>query len=130
MGTGPSLVDEGFPVIDQAKNHEGLVGTSVSIVTEDFLTKHPGFPQKWNQARLKALQEIQANPDVFYQFAFKASNNLPISVVKESYPVNQYPVEPLTSESLKLLGSTKQFLVGQQLLKSDFEIKEWTVSSP
>ncbi|MBD2214797.1 ABC transporter substrate-binding protein [Nostoc linckia FACHB-104] len=130
MGTGPTVISQGFPSIDQAKDHEGLVGTGVSIVTEEFLAQHPDLPQKWNQTRQQALQEIKANPEAFYQFAAKASGDAPLAVVKESYPLNLYPNEPFTPEGLKLLNSTKQFLADQKLLKSDFEIKDWQVPNP
>ncbi|MBH8572426.1 ABC transporter substrate-binding protein [Nostocaceae cyanobacterium CENA369] len=130
MGAGPTLVSQGFPAIDRAKDHQGLVGTGVSVVTENFLSRHPELPQKWNQIRRQALQEIKANPEAFYQFAAQASGNVPLAIVKESYPLDLYPTEPFTPEGLKLLNSTKQFLADQKLLKSDFEIKDWQISNP
>ncbi|WP_242051236.1 ABC transporter substrate-binding protein [Nostoc spongiaeforme] len=130
MGAGPTLASQGFPVLDQAKDHQGLVGTGVSVVTENFLSRHPELPQKWNQMRLQALQEIKANPEEFYQFAAQASGNVPLAIAQESYPINLYPTEPFTPEGLKLLNSTKQFLAEQKLLKSDFDIKDWQISNP
>ncbi|MCF4967390.1 ABC transporter substrate-binding protein [Nostoc sp. CMAA1605] len=129
-GAGPTLVSQGFPVIDQAKDHQGLVGTGVSVVTENILARHPELPQKWNQIRLEALQDIKANPEAFYQFAAQASGNVPLAIAKESYPVELYPTEPFTPEGLQLLNSTKQFLARQKLLKSDFEIKDWQIPNP
>jgi sulfonate transport system substrate-binding protein len=130
MGTGPMLVAQGFPVIDQAKDHQGLVGTGVSVVTENLLSRYPQLPQKWNQIRQQALQDIKANPEEFYQFAAQASGNVPLAIVKESYPLDLYPTEPFTPQGLKLLNSTKQFLADQKLLKSDFDIKDWQISNP
>ncbi|MBR8841019.1 MAG: ABC transporter substrate-binding protein [Stigonema ocellatum SAG 48.90 = DSM 106950] len=130
MGSGPMVIAQGFPVIDQAKDHHELVGTGVSIITEELLSQHPDLPQKWNKIRQQALQEIKANPEAFYQFAAKASGDMPLAVVKESYPLNLYPTEPFTPEGLKLLNSTKQFLTNQKLLRSDFDIKNWQVPNP
>jgi len=130
MGAGPTVIAQGFPVIDQAIDHQGLVGTGVTIATVAFLSKHPDFPQKWNQIRQQAVQEIKANPEVFYQFAAKASGGLSLPAVKESYPLSLYPPQPFTPEGLKLLNSTKQFLVAQKLLKSDFNIKDWQIPNP
>lgn len=130
MGAGPILVSQGFPAIDQAKDHQGLVGTGVSVVTENFLSRHPELPPRWNQMRRQALQEIKANPEAFYQFAAQASGNVPLAIAKESYPLDLYPTEPFTPEGLKLLNSTKQFLVNQKLLKSDFDIKDWQIPNP
>ncbi|MBD2534439.1 ABC transporter substrate-binding protein [Nostoc flagelliforme FACHB-838] len=130
MGAGPTLVSQGFSAIDQAKDHQGLVGTGVSVVTENLLSRHPELPQKWNQIRRQALQEIKANPEEFYQFAAQASGNVPLAIAKESYPLDLYPTEPFTPQGLELLNSTKQFLADQKLLKSDFEIKDWQIPNP
>jgi NitT/TauT family transport system substrate-binding protein/sulfonate transport system substrate-binding protein len=53
---------------------------------------------------------------------------MPLPVVKESYPLNLYPQEPFTPEGLQLLNSTKKFLTDQNLLKSDFNVKDWMVT--
>jgi NitT/TauT family transport system substrate-binding protein/sulfonate transport system substrate-binding protein len=128
MGAGPLLVTKGWKSIDEAKNHKGLVGTGVTVVTNKILAKHPQLPQKWNQMRQKALQEIQANPEAFYKFAAEASGDMPLPVVKESYPLNLYPQEPFTPDGLELLNSTKKFLADQNLLKSDFNVKDWMLT--
>jgi sulfonate transport system substrate-binding protein len=130
-GSGPLLASKGFATLDQAKDHQGLVGTSATVATEDVLANYPNLPQKWNQIRQRALQEIKANPEEFYQLLAKLSNDrYPLPVIKESYEVSLYPDQPFTSEGLKLLNSTKQFLADQKLLKSEFEIKDWQVSMP
>lgn len=130
-GSGPLLASKGFAILDQAKNHEGLVGTSTTVATEEFLSNYPNLPQKWNQIRQRALQEVKANPEEFYQFLGKLSNDrYPLPVIKESYEISLYPDQPFTPEGLKLLNSTKQFLADQKLLKSDFEIKDWQISTP
>ncbi|MBD1843451.1 ABC transporter substrate-binding protein [Cyanobacteria bacterium FACHB-63] len=129
-GSGPLLATQGFVTLDQAKNHEGLVGTSATVASEEILANYPNLPQKWNQIRQRALQEAKANPEEFYQFLAKASNDrYPLPVIKESYDVALYPDQPFTSEGLKLLDSTKQFLADQKLLKSEFDIKDWQVST-
>lgn len=130
MGAGPLMASKGFPVIDEAKNHNGLVGTGVSVVTGEILAKHPQLPQRWNQIRQKALRDMQANPEAFYQFAAEASGGMPVPVVKESYPLNLYPEQPFTQEGLQLLNSTKKFLADQGLLKSDFQVTDWMVTQP
>lgn len=130
MGAGPMLLEQGFRSLDQARNHDGLVGTGVSIITEASLAKYPELPKKWNQIRIKALEDIKANPEAFYQFAAKESGGLSLSAVKASYPLDLYPTEPLSEKGLQLLDSTKQFLADQKLLKADFEIKAWQVANP
>ncbi|MCG6136529.1 MAG: ABC transporter substrate-binding protein [Nostoc sp. LLA-1] len=125
MGAGAILMSQGFPSIDQAKDHRGLVGTGVSVATEDILSRHPELPRQWNQVRQTALQDIKANSEEFYQFVAEASGDVPIAIAKESYPLDLYPTEPFTPEGLELLNSTKQFLADQKLLRSDFDIKDW-----
>jgi sulfonate transport system substrate-binding protein len=130
MGVGPTLLEQGYRSIDQARNHDELVGTGVSIITEASLAKYPELPKKWNQIRLKALADIKANSEAFYQFAAKESGGLSLSAAKASYPLDLYPTEPFSDRGLGLLNSTKQFLAEQKLLKSDFDIKDWQVTNP
>lgn len=130
LGSGPALLERGFRSIDQASNHDGLVGTSVSIITEATLKQYPDLPKKWNQVRQQALADLRANPEAFYQFALKESGGLSLAAVKASYPLELYPNEPFTDQGLKLLNSTKQFLADQKLLRSDFDIQAWRVANP
>ncbi|MBD2095777.1 ABC transporter substrate-binding protein [Trichocoleus sp. FACHB-591] len=130
MGVGPTLLEQGFRAIDQASTHDDLVGTGVSIVTEAALAKYPELPKQWNQTRQKALADIKANSEAFYQFAAKESGGLSLSAAKASYPLNLYPTEPFNDRGLQLLNSTKDFLAEQQLLKSDFDIKDWQAANP
>jgi NitT/TauT family transport system substrate-binding protein/sulfonate transport system substrate-binding protein len=118
------LIAQGYPAIDQAKNHKELVGSGVTVITEDFLKKNPKFAEKWEKVRLKALADIKANPDAFYKFASKASGYSE-EISKQAYPVELFSNEAFFAEGLQLLNSTKQFLADQKLLKNNFEIKEW-----
>jgi NitT/TauT family transport system substrate-binding protein/sulfonate transport system substrate-binding protein len=124
IGTGPLLKAKGFPVADVAIKHPDLPGTSVTVVTEAFLAKHPNLPQKWNQIRKAAVQDIKANPQQYYKFLAQTSG-YPLDVVKESFPVTQFPEEPLSPRGIELLEGTKQFLVSQKLAKSDFKLSDW-----
>lgn len=127
ISTGPMLVAQGFPVIDEAAKHPDLQGTSVTVVTEAFIKKHPGFPQQWNQIAARAQQEIKAYPQEYYKFHAQVSG-YPIDVIKASYPVQQFPDQPFPTQGLKLLEGTKKFLVSQGLAKSDFKLADWIIS--
>lgn len=130
MGVGPTLLEKGFRSIDQASQHEGLVGTGVSVITETALAKYPELPRKWNTIRQQALADIKTNADKFHQFAAEAGGGLTLSAAKASYPLDLYPTEPFNQRGLQLLSSTKQFLLEQKLLKSDFDIQDWQVTTP
>jgi NitT/TauT family transport system substrate-binding protein/sulfonate transport system substrate-binding protein len=125
-GTGPLLQSKGFPVIDEAINHPDLPGTSVTVVTEAFLAQHPDLPQKWNQIKQAAVKDIKANPEEYYKFHAQVSG-YPVGIVKASIAIEQFPEEPIPAKGIQLLQGTKQFLVSQKLVKSDFELKDWIV---
>ncbi len=123
-GTGPLLKAKGYPVIDEAIQHPDLRGTSVTVATEDFLAKHPDLPQKWNQIKQASVKDIQANPEAYYKFHADVSG-YPLDVVKASFPITQFPVEPLPDQGVQLLEGTKKFLVSQKLAQSDFKLDDW-----
>jgi NitT/TauT family transport system substrate-binding protein/sulfonate transport system substrate-binding protein len=126
-GTGPLLQSKGFSVIDEAIKHPDLPGTSVTVVTEAFLAKHPDLPQKWNEIKQAAVKDIKAKPEAYYKFHAEVSG-YPINVVKASFSIQQFPEEPIPAKGLQLLQGTKQFLVSQKLAKSDFQLTGWIVA--
>lgn len=126
-GLGPLLLSKGFPLIDEAAKHPNLSGTSVTVSTQAFLAQHPDLPQKWNQIAQEAVKDIKANQGAYYKFHAEATG-YPIDVVKASYPLDQFPEEPLPAKGLELLEGTKKFLVSQKLAKSDFKLTDWAVS--
>ncbi|MCG6136536.1 MAG: ABC transporter substrate-binding protein [Nostoc sp. LLA-1] len=126
VGAGPLLQKKGYVAIDEARNHPDLPGTSVAVATETFLTKHPDLPQKWNRIKQAAVKDIQANTEAYYQFHAEVSG-YPLDVVKISYPIQQFPQEPVPAQGKQLLEGTKQFLVSQNLAKTDFQLTDWIV---
>lgn len=122
------LVVEGFPVIDEARNHPKLAGTTVVVTPQDFLLKHPDFPNQWNQIRKKALLAAKANPDKYYQFLADASK-FPVPLIKKDYPPESFPEEPFPAQGLELLEKTKKFLIENQIIKSDFKVSDWIATS-
>jgi sulfonate transport system substrate-binding protein len=127
-GTGPLLIQHGYKAIDQANQHPGLSGSSVTVVSEKYLAAHSDFPTIWNKARANAIGYSIAHSEEYYQYQ-TAQSKLPVEIVKASYPITLYSKEPFTAKGLALLGGTKAFLVQQGLAKSDFDLKGWTVSS-
>lgn len=126
VGLGPLLLSKGFPLLDEADKRSNLSGTSVIVVTDDFLAKHPDLPQVWNQLRQDAVKDIQSNPEEYYKFHADVTG-LPIAVVKESYPLSQFPEEPFPAKGLELLEATKSFLVTEGLAQSDYPLTNWIV---
>ncbi|MDX2270861.1 MAG: ABC transporter substrate-binding protein [Cyanobacteriota bacterium] len=128
VGFGPLLISQGFPVIDQAADHPPLRGTSITVATVAFLKDHPDFPQLWNQAIEESVKDLKATPEAYYQFHAKAVG-FPVEVIRDSYPVDEFPVEAFSPEGLSLLEGAKAFLVSQQLAKSDFNISDWLLKA-
>lgn len=127
VGSGPLLVSQGFPVIDEAAKHANLSGTSVAVATEEFLAKHPDFPKQWSQAIAQSVRDLKANPQEYYKFHAEVSR-YPVDIVQASYPIEQFPEEPFSSKGLELLEGTKNFLVSQKLAQSNFPLTDWVLS--
>ena len=123
---GPILKSHGFKVIDEARFHPGLTGSGVTVVTQEYLTAHPGFPAVWNKMRADGIAEIKSHEDEYYRTEAK-DLRIPTSVYKEIYSVEHYNPAPLTAEGLALLNGTKDFLVQQHLAKQDFKVADWMV---
>lgn len=126
--TAPLFVKKGAAVLDRASAHRGLVGSSVTVVTEAFLEKHPTFPASWNELRKQAVAELARDPEGYYRFHAETVR-LPLEVVKEGYPLSLFNAEPLVPEGRALLEGTKRFLVEQGLAQRDFDLGAWAVAS-
>ncbi|MCW3059150.1 MAG: aliphatic sulfonate transporter substrate-binding protein [Capsulimonas sp.] len=127
-GSGPQLLAQGFRSIDDSSQHPELQGTSVTVVTEDYLAKHPQFPTVWNKAHLAAVSDVLAHPSAYYQFEADVTKQ-PLSVVKLSSSVSRFTRQPFTERGLQLLSGTKAFLIDQRLARQDFDVKAWIAPS-
>lgn len=122
--SGPLMKSKGYPVIDEAKDHPNLLGSSVTVISVDFLAKYLDLPKIWNEARQQSLQDILKRPNSFYQFQSQEVG-YPIDVMKDSLPLSNLKSEGLSNEGLKLLNSTKKFLVEGGFAKQDFNLDDW-----
>lgn len=122
------LVVEGFPVIDEARNHPQLAGTTVVVAPQDFLSKHPDFPKQWTQIRQKALSAAKDRTDEYYKFLAESSK-FPVPLLKKDYPLESFPEEPFPARGLELLEKTKKFLLENKIIKSDFNVNDWITAS-
>jgi sulfonate transport system substrate-binding protein len=123
---GPLMELHGFKVIDEAKNHPDLLGTGVTVVTDQFLKAHPGFAVAWDRARVLGIDDIRKHQDEYYQeLADKA--RLPIGIYRKTFPSAVFVTDPMSTHGVALLTGTKQFLLSQHLLRHDFSIDDWLV---
>ncbi len=57
-------------------------------------------------------------------------NGFPPKIVEATTIADQWPPEPFTPEGLALLKGTKQFLVEQRFVRTDFDVDEWVAAPP
>ncbi|AJY73888.1 ABC transporter substrate-binding protein [Paenibacillus beijingensis] len=117
-------IDEGFTYLDDATKHPDLLGTSATVVSEDYLQKFPDFPKVWNEARLKALEDLKQHEEEYYQFVAQVYNTT-VELAEKVYPISDIKDTPFTDNGLKLLEGTKNFLVEEKLAKREFNISDW-----
>lgn len=127
--TAPLFVARGAQVLDKASDHRGLVGSSVTVVTDDFLSRYPRFPAAWNDVRRRAVSELKQQGEAYYAYHAE-SVRLPVDQIKSGFPLSVFEPEPLAARGLELLEGTKRFLVGQGLARQDFSLSAWTVPTP
>lgn len=117
-------IDQGYPLLDEATKHPNLIGTSATVVSEEYLKKFPDFPKVWNEARQKALADLLAKPDEYYEFLSKL-NGHSVELNKKVTPISTIKDTPFTDAGVQLLEGTKKFLVEEKLAEKDFDLKQW-----
>ena len=118
------LIDQGFIHLDDASTHPDLLGSSATVVSDDYLEKFPDFPKVWNAAREKALADLKQHEDEYYQFLAEINDTTP-ELAKQISPISDIKDTAFTEDGTKLLEGTKNFLVQEKLAKKDFNISDW-----
>ncbi|MBP1994406.1 ABC transporter substrate-binding protein [Paenibacillus eucommiae] len=124
VGAGPQFIAKGLVSIDEAANHQGLAGTTVTVAATPFLEKHPDFAAKWNEARQKAYDDANSKLEDFYVY-FAGTSGYDLDVVKKSYPFTLFQKNPFPAEGLEAFDNGRLFLLDQKLIKNDVNIDEW-----
>ncbi|MEI7027093.1 ABC transporter substrate-binding protein [Paenibacillus sp. y28] len=117
-------IDQGYLLLDDATKHPNLLGTSATVVSEEYLKKFPDFPKVWNEARQKALNDLKSKPDEYYAFLAEL-NNTTVDLIKKVSPISSIKEVPFTDSGFKLLEGTKKFLVDEKLAEKDFDLNQW-----
>ena len=127
INTGPLLVSKGFPLIDEADRHPGLLGSSVIVASNKALQQNPSLGAAWQRARRAALQDIRKDPERYYAFHADVSG-FPVEAVKASYPLSQFPEEAYPSAWIQSLEDVKAFLRAENLIRQDFAVNDWKMA--
>ncbi|MFD1775256.1 ABC transporter substrate-binding protein [Paenibacillus rhizophilus] len=117
-------IGAGYPLLDDSSKHPELLGSSVTVVSEDYLAKFPDFPKVWNEAREKALADLKQHEDEYYKFLAEIGETTP-DIVKQVSPLEDLKDSAFSDDGLALLEGTKDFLVEEKLAKKDFQISDW-----
>jgi sulfonate transport system substrate-binding protein len=124
------LSKEGYPVIDKASaDHQNLLGTDVTVISDSALAAHPGLPHAWNQVRAEAVATMKANPSAYWSWA-SVADQTPLAALEASSPLSGYAATPFTATGLSLLQGVDSFLLSNKLAKSSVNIKSWEVPAP
>ena len=125
IANAEALRAQGFPVIDQlVKDHPNYAGTSVEVVTQSYLDAHPNFVAVWQAAHKKAVIDAKSNWPDYLQFAHTLSK-LPPAIIDATTSKDQLPEDSFTTDGLKLLQGTQNFLVDQKLAAKPFSVNDW-----
>lgn len=123
---GPTLLSNGYPLIDQATDHPHLRGCTVTVASEKLLKQVPHFSEAWLAARRESVAQITADWPAYFSFHAQASKYSQ-AAIEATYTGNEFQLEPLSPVGLELLRGAKQFLLEQRLIRRDFDINEWKV---
>lgn len=118
------LLEQGYTRLDDATSHPDLLGSSLTVVSEEYLEKFPELPKVWNAAREKALADLKQHEDEYYQFLAEIGDTTP-ELAKQVNPISDIKDTAFTGEGTKLLEGTKSFLVEEKLARKDFSISDW-----
>ncbi|WP_326552336.1 ABC transporter substrate-binding protein [Micromonospora sp. NBC_01813] len=115
----------GYPVLTVASaDHRQYLGTSATVVTENFLDARPEIVPAWQRVQRSAAEQAANDWEGFLDYTISI-NGFPPEVVRATTLPEQWPTEAFTEEGLELLHGTKEFLTDQEFLRDDFELDEW-----
>lgn len=113
-----------YRLLDKATDHPTLLATYATVVTDKYLKQFPDIATVWNEARAKALADLQSKPDQYYEFLAE-SLGLTLEAVKELFPIDQISPVNFTDEGIERAEESKRFLVEEKLAAQDFDLNEW-----
>lgn len=120
------LIQDGYPLLAEAKEYPVLLGTSVVYVTDSYLGKFLDLPKVWNEALSKAYEDLKSKPDEYYKWLAEKTGT-PEDIIKEIQPIESLSPEPLPNEGVERVKAAKDFLVEEKLVKKDFNVDDWVI---
>lgn len=118
------LLQDGHPILAQAKEQSSLLSVSVVYATEGYLEQFPEFQQVWTGILDKVREDLHAKPDAYYEW-LSGNTGTPVDILKQIQPIENLPTEALSDQGIERLKASKDFLIKQKLAKNDFSVDEW-----
>ncbi|RMI34894.1 ABC transporter substrate-binding protein [Nocardia stercoris] len=120
-----AFLAKGFHQVDSiVDNHPGLAGTSSAVSSQDFLDSHADFGTTWQTALNAANKYAHEHWDDYVAYEVSQSK-LPEAVVRAAAQRDNFPEESFPARGITLLTGTKQFLVDQKKIRTDFDLEGW-----
>lgn len=116
---------KGYPLLELAsKDRPKYLGTSATVVTETVLKNQPAIVAAWQNAQIEATRRAKANWADYITWN-TSLGAFPRDLVARTVLPEQLPDTPFTEAGLVLLNGTKDFLLAQKFLKTDFTVDDW-----
>lgn len=120
------LESNDFTVVSKAEDDDpDLLSTSVSVVSEEFLSENPDFPSVFWEIEQAGISAIRDDLDSYIKWVAETQKVSEESVRSSS--TWQYSDERINPEGLQTLQKTQDFLLAQGIIRDSFNIDEWVV---
>lgn len=117
--------------IDSSKKHPEFSAQGVIVGRDAYLKDNPEVAVAIHKALIKAKQFWIKNADQGYQILTKSGKDLP--AVKSVYAKDknkfEYATLKITNKSIEKLQKTVEFLLENDLIKNNFDVKTWANNS-
>lgn len=124
----PLLVDKSAREIDSTRRHPEIRAQSVFVGVDSFVEQNPEAPVAILKALLRARDFVKSNPEeslkIWTKTGLSEAGLKILYGTDTSLYSNYFPLE-ITQDSINKLTGTKNFLLKQKLIKSDYSIEEF-----
>lgn len=117
---------DGYKIVFDSADHDGYAWSLLSVVTEDYLAKHPDLPKAWAAARAASVQDLLANQDGFYDW-FAAQTGTDRELARALFPADQIALgtDEEFAKGTALIDSAKAILLRTGRIFNDFDTAAW-----
>jgi len=120
-----AFLAKGFRLVDSVRdNHPEFAGTTAAVSSQAFLDTHPDFGPAWQAALVAANTYAAQHFEEYVQYETTQSK-FPAEVVRATAHPEYIPATAFDEAGVRLLTSTKEFLVAQDKIRENFDLEDW-----